>query len=217
MPRNVIQEIITDGFKMLNIDTDIRLTNLIAYSCNGLPYFAHLICEELGIYAVTSQVKRLEINNFFYLLDNIISKVTDIYTHYFESAARIHSGDFIYGYDEYNPGYPKIPVVHPIVLELIVMVFSITSSYDRKFICNTTNELIKKKEIKLPVNFNYVTEENVDIIFNELSVEGKLIIKENETYCFSDTYCKGYTFLKFALFCGDKILLRLIAQQGFST
>lgn len=141
----------------------------------------------------------------FITIENIISKMTDIYSHYFEAAAKIHSGDFIYGYDEYNPGYPKIPIVHPIVLEIIVMVFSTIDIFNEKYISDTTNLIIREKDLNVPSNFRYVNRDDIVTVFKELSEDGKLIKQDNSSFVFADTYCKSYTFLQFANFCGEEM------------
>lgn len=77
MPPSDLRRIIDDGLEQLSISFDSRLKDAIVWVSCGLPYFTHLLCEELAVYAITKRRNNLNLLDLRHATQLAINNVAD--------------------------------------------------------------------------------------------------------------------------------------------
>ena len=210
MKDHELREIIHIGCSALNLEFSPRLINLIVKAANGLPYFVHLLGEELAIRASEQKMRILTVNDFFIVLEDALNNVLDVIKESFESALEPYSEN------EFS-SYTPVDQVPSDVRQLAIMSlslldnFEITNPRDLKKFIVLSNELAASKGIELPSEYQSgLLDNDVEVIFDHICNLSDLIFWNPITreLLFSTAYGKGFSLLQTANYFGKELFLK---------
>ena len=214
MPSTDIEQIIIHGFKKLKVRIESKLQNFIVKLSCGLPYFTHLICEELAIHALENDIKTLSIPDFFIILDLLLANVSENTHHEFNYAIESKRKlNFLIDDFGFKSGEPTSRDVYfPSVVRKYA-VFSLVLSSDGYSSFESTKHYRQLAALKietLPIDYKDIDEETLYAILDDLTGLSDIIVNKNGAIKFFDPYFKAYTWLRVAKYVGKEILFQLI-------
>lgn len=213
MPSTDVEQIVIRGFKKLKIRIESKLQNLIVKLSCGLPYFTHLICEDLAIHALKNDINTLSISDFFIILDLVLANISENTHREFNYAiASERKLSFLIDDFGFKSGEPTSKNIYfPSVVRKYA-VFSLALSDGDSLFEPTKHyrQLAALKIEALPIDYKDIDEETLYAIFDELTGASDIIVNKNGAITFFDPYFKGYTWLRVAKYIGQEILSQLI-------
>jgi len=196
MSNEEISEIIKYGEKKLSISFDDDVFRLIVWLSDGLPYFAHLLSEELTTNAVIKGEKRVQILNFKEVIEQLynIRACKDIKYDYDRLMSENKKTQFTLNPFTDEEYYPYQTWLKKTVLHAFSLVENKLENKQQKTLTNLTqyyHQFADRNEVK------ELKETDIDKILEYYSREQKFIeFVSSNNYGFIDNFHKTYVRLK---------------------
>lgn len=192
-------EIINIGIGELNFGFSDELKTLITMLSCGLPYFTHLLCEELCIYGFTKSENTLSVEHLCKVLKDVLSKVSEVFASEYNSATKLlgERTDFIDGWSNLN-----VPTE---VRKLVLHSAALTLSGSMHLIAENVTNLASASGISLPKEYTDMDDTDIAVIFDDISYYSSIVSKQNEEVMFSSPFSRSYTMLKAIEFHGLEV------------
>jgi Cdc6-like AAA superfamily ATPase len=204
MTDDEIKQIVISGFNKLGLQIEDMLLNLILTASHGLPYFPHLICEELSTYAIRNDKTVLDSSSFFYILNSVFVNIAEDIRCTFDQACSPMLPSYTKEYLDSTPSEIRRHVLLSIALSM---------NNDPIAAAKIFHFLTTEKNIFVPADYSDLTDTDISIIASEIATISDIIGLTGREICFKDAMHRGYAWLRAAHEFGEQILLRVILKQ----
>ncbi len=212
MTDDEILEIINTGKRKLGLEFSESLIKLILLVSNGLPFFTHLICEQLSYLALDNVKNKLDDNDFFIVLENILQYLPEHIKVSYELACSKKPTVFQIEQDVNTPFFSVLEHSSTVRKESLC-IFSLVDDCDLDRAKKIFGYYIELGRVFEPDKYKSMDE----ILFHNILLEiTKIsdILKDYESYIlFKDSYHRGYTLLEAARYFGKDMFMKLIEHS----
>jgi Cdc6-like AAA superfamily ATPase len=119
MPNSELRKIINDGLAELSLGFSSGLRESIVWLSCGLPYFTHLLCEELATCAVTNNQRSLGLSDLRMGAQSALRNIADgVEAEYRHATSYAPTVDMIFGGHQLSPTPSRVKryVIHAVAL-----------------------------------------------------------------------------------------------------
>lgn len=196
MTRKEIKRIIMKGCQRLDINFSKKLISLIINLSNGLPYFAHLLSNNLCRKVIRENLENnINTGLLFDILKNTVTKVGDKYETEYNKALSKDPKELLV--DMVDP--ETIPP--PCVRELSMMAFALTDQ--SRNMSSYYSYLLSLDRRTVPPHYKKLKNKDIYLILSETVKLTKIIKTSRNKVYFTDSYSRGYVWLKAARRFGE--------------
>lgn len=206
MTDDEIKDIINNGFKALGLGIDDPLTKLILTSSHGLPYFPHLICEELAAHALRDGITRLNGSSFFSVLNSSFVNIAEDIRFSFDQACSAMlpmSTEYMSSFFSSTPSETR---------KHMLMSLALSANDDPTVAASLFNFLIAKKGVSVSDAYKNLSEVEVIEIMSEIATLSDVVAVIENRVRFRDAIHRGYVWLRAAHEFGEDLLLEAMAN-----
>lgn len=204
-----VLEIIKKGIEKLELEFSDNLIKLILLASCGLPFFAHLICEQLSYIALDKSKKNLDENDFFDALNSILLNLPEHIKASFELACSTQPTVYQIEQDINTPLFNML--IHPpSVRKEALCIFSLVEDCNLERAKELFGYYIELGKVFEPDKYKDIDEL---LFYNILTEIARIsdILRDYDTHIlFNDSYYRGCALLEAANFLGKEIFLKLI-------
>lgn len=202
MKDHEIKKIIENGESALSLTFSNTLKKILINISKGLPYFTHLLCEELAIHALSHHKSKVDIMSLNKILLRASEKITGHVKSGYDAILVRHYTvlDSVIG----------IPVdTSPIVVRRgILHALAIIGDNDLDKLADLSSQLISNDGVLIPEGFKEIKADDVHIhLTNMLSIGKNFLHKVNGSFCFIDSYCEAYVLVQATAIHGHTYIL----------
>lgn len=199
MPDNEIHDLVAAGFRRLGLRSEDGLLNIIVRASHGLPYFAHLLGEELAILATSGGARFIRVQDFFVVLRKAIRSVPTIITAGFDGMFIPTSEDVVRQPELFGQERPRGgPTVPAGVRRAVIMALALLGDANLDTVAHTALMLMKSANEYIPSDYADLDFADVLLAVEEAEKFSDFIVLIDDTPRFSDAFARGYTWLKAA-------------------
>jgi Cdc6-like AAA superfamily ATPase len=197
MPDEDLEKIINHGEKSLNLSFDSKVKKFIILLSNGLPYFTHLLSENLADNAFYKREFNIKIEN----LIEIISLITD--NEIFHDSSEAVLSCLRKNNNMYQPLFDFGQEMHLIigkqkqeedyVKKIVLFSCTFLEKLSNESMISFINEL---KVIDSSLKLDHIDETDIILALEDLNSKAKILVQIGDDYFFADSFVRTFTFLK---------------------
>ena len=189
MSNDEIRVVIDDGLNEIGITFSETLKTTVIRLSEGLPYFTHLLCEELTTNAISTNKEALTTTDLlpavFKASKNISETITAPYLSAVSTPKRL-------GFQNFNltPNTPRN------VRKFVIFGAALAPNNSVSDIVETTNQLIVESGIWMPEDYTNMDDTDIEIIIDEIIELSRCLVKNNDLIYFKTPFLKAYSLMK---------------------
>lgn len=185
-------EIINHGSHELGISFSPELIRTILFLSQGLPYFTHLLCEELAIYAISQSTPNVDLDCLRQIIANVASNVSETIAQSYEMAvADIDS------FDDFGPSGYKNADLPVQIRKLVLYGTAISNSGKLLGITETTARLVDLVGASLPDGHIDLTPDIVVVVATEIErISGCITLRGGSDIEFINPFFRSFCLFK---------------------
>jgi hypothetical protein len=204
MSAEEVKELALQGFRELRLSITHPVLALIVRVVNGLPYFAHLLCEELAVRAIKQDKEQIETDDFFAVLNTALSNISSVVHGSFEAIFQVKSRTFS------NNTVSQI-ITTPIAMRrIIIMAFALASNNDLEYVASIVNKLAAEGNEYIPSKYREIMDTDIQVVLSEICSLSDLLIRSGDEISFRDSFSRGYTWLQAAKRFGKDAITKIV-------
>jgi len=204
MNDNELRMIIENGLEAVRLSFDDDLKDCIVWLSSGLPYFTHLLCEEITINAIFHERTTASKEDLFFVIKDVMKNIT--------GAAAIE-----YTAMEEMKGTPKFlsfadsisvrPTPTPTEIKrYVIHSMALLYGRDTEAILNMYHRLFTLTGAWLPEDYAYESEGQLESVLREIFQQSKLLVQSDDEFKFGNPFYRAYSLLQ----CANEIGLSFL-------
>ncbi len=184
-----LRELIENGIKDLDIVFSESLINSVINLSEGLPYFTHLLCEELTVNAISAKKTKLRITDLVSVMSKASARIHDTITTPYTTAVNTPKTT--------GMEFLSLPINTPRdVRKFIIFSVALSKEPSAVKIADIANQLIKNSGTWMPDEYTNLDETDVEVIVDEINRLSGCLIGETNTIRFNTPFLKAYSMMK---------------------
>lgn len=189
MSDSELRELIENGINELDIDFSESLTNMVINLSEGLPYFTHLLCEELTVNAISAKKTKLSISDLYSVMPKSTSRIHDIITTPYIMAINTpkSTGGEFFSPPVSIPRNVRKFVIHGVALSKIPSTENVSG---------IVTQLIKLSGTWMPDEYKDIDEMDIEVIVDEIIRLSGCLVRDANTIKFKTPFLKAYSMMK---------------------
>jgi hypothetical protein len=209
MTDDEIKQIVISGVNKIGFQIEDMLLNLILTASHGLPYFPHLICEELSAYAVRNNKTVLDGASFFNILNSVFVNIAEDIRCTFDQACSPIPPALSSEY------FGNLMVSTPSEIRRHVLLsIALSMNNDPITAAEIFHFLTTEKNIFVSTDYSDLTDTDIFTIASEIATISDIISLTERKIHFKDAMHKGYAWLRAAQEFGEQLLLTTILKRA---
>jgi len=210
MSNDEIFEIILNGTSKIKLKFSDELSMLILFAAIGLPYFTHLICEQLSYLALDNNKLDLDINDFFESLEIILMNLPEHIKISYDLACSINPAVFQIDQD-INPALFNL-LTHPsTVRKEVLSIFTLVDECNLKRAKGLFSYFIELGSVFESDKYKSMDELLFYDVLSEIAKISDIVVDYGSHILFKDSYHRSYALLQAANYFGKETFMKLIS------
>lgn len=192
MPNSELRKIINDGLAELSLGFSSGLRESIVWLSCGLPYFTHLLCEELATCAVTNNQRSLGLSDLRMGAQSALRNIADgVEAEYRHATSYAPTVDMIFGGHQLSPTPSRVKryVIHAVAL-------TAANNEDLDAIALVARNLISITGAWMPSEYSELDGSQVGLILEEVSLIRPYISVSENRARFVSPFHRAFALLK---------------------
>lgn len=192
MPPDELRKIMNAGLAELSLSFSPDLKESVVWLSCGLPYFTHLLCEELAAYAITNNRRSLDLSDLKHVTASAIANIADgIDTEYRLATSYTPTPDMVFGGSQVpsTPSQIRRYVVHAVAL-------TGANDDDLDAVASVARNLISITGAWMPREYSYLDSSQVESILEEVSAIHPYIGVSGSRARFANPFHRAFALLK---------------------
>lgn len=213
MTRVELQEIALKGFRDLRITPTQALIDILLTASCGLPYFVHLLCEELSIRSLLTNNAHQDRADLFQILGSTLASIgEDIHSGFraalVPSVSLVPETDQVDHTDQYETDCCPAEV-----RKLAIFGLAMSDSRELDDAARNYNKLFSLGHVSIPKKYHYVDYEEIYKILGEVVRLSNIIQEKDESYVFRNALYRGYAWLSAANKYGEEAIIKVVNRD----
>jgi hypothetical protein len=203
-----IGDLVATGFKKLGLRYEPGVIELIIRAAHGLPYFAHLLGEELAILVTTTGARLIRTDDFFTVLGRALRNVSPAITSGFERMFIPSSEDVVLRPELLGQELPRGgPLVPASIRRAVVMALAVSAESDLDRVSKVAISLMRSINEFVPSDYEKLSGSDAGLAVDDAEKLADFVCRRDDNVRFTDAFARGYTWLKAAQRYGRAALL----------
>ena len=189
MSNDELRVVIDNGLNEIGITFSETLKTTVMRLSEGLPYFTHLLCEELTVNAISTNKVALTIADLFPAVIKASKNISETITAPYLRAVSIPKRFRVQNFN-LTPNSPRI------VRKSVIFGVALAPNNSALDIAETTNQLIAESGIWMSEDYTNMDDTDIEIIVDEIIELSSCLVKNNDLIYFNSPFLKAYSLMK---------------------
>lgn len=189
-----LRQVILDGTQALKLKFEESVVDEIISVSIGLPYFTHLICEQLSIAALQKEIETISDDSFYAIIKLVIQHINPIIRNHYTMATEETMPSYISNSEFINMGKITSESQFREFIILLFSILNIESEEDLRDIIRVVDFLCKGGHLELRDGSPY---EEIDVLvaLDEICMLSAIMVRNKQFYQFGSPFHKAFVRL----------------------